>query len=339
MGNPFPFPSSHSSSTNPQFPLLRAATSSAPQQAQSSHSTSAHIHNPSNASHAQPPYPTFRAPAHKHAHHLHSIPPREKSTRTLIIDHMLWVHARTRFVQARAELGMTDRTGGPSSPNYTHRRRPENYDEEEEVLSEGEDLLFLKSRSGWPGPTHDDDDADHLSKQDLALARSLRLRAEGLESVISSMLDQPPPHHTTDGDNSIGPPPLSPRSVRTGTHPHTLPNGVRLRLALGTVINDLFARQRPPQLYRHTHPPKLHEEAHPHHSHHFMPDLPEALLPLVPLSGAFVPTDESSDSSTPSLSYEVVSGYTVHPTNTTSSHTHLHTVSIHFLLLCLLVDF
>ena len=28
----------------------------------------------------------FRAPAHKHAHHLHSIPPREKSTRTLIID-------------------------------------------------------------------------------------------------------------------------------------------------------------------------------------------------------------------------------------------------------------
>lgn len=37
---------------------------------------------------------SFRAPAHKHAHHLHSIPPREKSTRTLIIDHMLWVHGR-----------------------------------------------------------------------------------------------------------------------------------------------------------------------------------------------------------------------------------------------------
>jgi hypothetical protein len=36
--------------------------------------------------------PAFRAPAHKHAHHLHSIPPREKSTRTLIVDHMLWVH-------------------------------------------------------------------------------------------------------------------------------------------------------------------------------------------------------------------------------------------------------
>jgi hypothetical protein len=38
------------------------------------------------------PQSSFRAPAHKHAHHLHSIPPREKSTRTLIIDHMLWVH-------------------------------------------------------------------------------------------------------------------------------------------------------------------------------------------------------------------------------------------------------
>lgn len=34
----------------------------------------------------------FKAPAHKHAHHLHSIPPKEKSTRTLIIDHLLWVH-------------------------------------------------------------------------------------------------------------------------------------------------------------------------------------------------------------------------------------------------------
>ena len=37
--------------------------------------------------------PAFKPPAHKHAHHLHSIPPREKSTRTaLIIDHILWVH-------------------------------------------------------------------------------------------------------------------------------------------------------------------------------------------------------------------------------------------------------
>ncbi|KAJ3563820.1 hypothetical protein NP233_g8690 [Leucocoprinus birnbaumii] len=319
MGNPFPLPPSHSSATIPQFPHLRATTSSAPQQAQSYYPAPVQIHNPP---HVQPPVPTFRAPAHKHAHHLHSIPPREKSTRTLIIDHMLWVHARTRFAQARAELGMTDRTGGPSSRNYTHRRRPENYDEEDEVLSEGEDLLFLKTRTGWPGPTHDDDDADHLSKQDLALARSLRLRAEGLESVISSMLDQPPPHHPTDDEE--GPSPSSPKGFRTGSHPHTLPNGVRLRLALGAVINDLFARQAPPQPYRHTHPPKLHEEAHPHHPHHSIADLPETISPLVPLSGAFNHHHEVPYASS-SQPYTATAGYTTHPMHTTHSHTHLHT--------------
>lgn len=324
MGNPFPFPPSHSSSTVPQFPFLRPATSSAPQQAQSSsHSARSQISNPP---HIQPPFPTFRAPAHKHAHHLHSIPPREKSTRTLIIDHMLWVHARTRFAQARAELGMTDRTGGPSSPNYTHRRRPENYDEEEDTLSEGEDNLFLKSRTGWI--THDDD-ADHLNKQDLALAGELRLRAEGLESVISSMLDQPPPHHPTDNDDDSGRP-SSPKTIRTGTHPHTLPNGVRLRLALGTIINDLFARQAPPQPYRHTHPPKQAEEAHPHHPHQFVPDLPEVLAPLIPLSGAFALLDEESQPSTSSVPYNTTSASAPHPTRTAISSSHLHIVSTIF---------
>ncbi|EKM78920.1 hypothetical protein AGABI1DRAFT_107360 [Agaricus bisporus var. burnettii JB137-S8] len=228
-----------------------------------------HIQSPA---HVQP---TFRAPAHKHAHHLHSIPPREKSTRTLIIDHLLWVHARTRFAQARAELGMTDPSGGPSSSAYSHRRRPENYDEDEQALSDGEDLSHLKSRRRWDN--YDNDDRN--PRQDLALAQSLRLRAEGLESVINSMLDQPPPHHSVQADIDR---PGSPRIV-SGTHPHTLPNGVRLRLALGTVVNDLFARQPPPQPYRHTHPPK---EPHPHHSTHHL-DLPEALIPLVPLSGAF----------------------------------------------------
>ena len=43
---------------------------------------------------------------------------------------------------------MTDRTGGPSSPNYAHRRRPENYEEEHELGSEGEDAGVLRARSG-----------------------------------------------------------------------------------------------------------------------------------------------------------------------------------------------
>jgi len=94
------------------------------------------------------PATAFKAPAHKHAHHLHSIPPKEKSTRTLIIDHMLWVHGRTRFAQGRAELGMTDRTGGQSAANYVHRERPENFEEDEELLSDGEDARILYAREG-----------------------------------------------------------------------------------------------------------------------------------------------------------------------------------------------
>jgi hypothetical protein len=49
---------------------------------------------------------SYKAPAHKHAHHLHSIPPREKTAKTLILDHMLWQHIRARFLQARSELGL-----------------------------------------------------------------------------------------------------------------------------------------------------------------------------------------------------------------------------------------
>lgn len=218
---------------------------------------------------------TFKAPAHKHAHHLHSIPPREKSTRTLIIDHLLWVHARTRFAQARAELGMTDRTGGPVSPNYAHRERPENYEEEDEVYSDGEDINTLVARSGGPGHTHEEDDDERLGMQDLTLARSLRQRAESVEKVITSMLDQPPEDPPVHPDDLLDPPtspqmqPIPPR------HQHTLPNGVRLRLALGTVINDLFARRAPT-------PP--HRQYTNYTSGSPVPSLPSTLVPLASIS-------------------------------------------------------
>lgn len=218
----------------------------------------------------------FRPPAHKHAHHLHSIPPREKSTRTLIIDHLLWVHARTRFAQARAELGMTDRTGGASAPNFSHRERPENYEEEEEAQSEGEDIFSLVARAGGPGHTHEEDDDERLESQDLTLARSLRQRAESVEKVIASMLDQPPevpPVHPDDMD-----PPTSPQLHAANAqrhHQHTLPNGVRLRLAFGTVINDLFARRAP-------NPP--HRLYIGHSPGAPLPALPSALIPLAAVS-------------------------------------------------------
>ncbi|KAI0310634.1 hypothetical protein OF83DRAFT_843875 [Amylostereum chailletii] len=191
----------------------------------------------------------FRAPAHKHAHHLHSIPPREKSTRTLIIDHMLWVHGRTRFAQARAELAMTDRTGGPQSRYHPHRERPEGYDEDDEAPSDGENTTALYARAGGPGHPHDEEEDARFELQDLDLARNLRLRAECLEKIVVGMLVQPPQDHPFAEDEPIiapvaperpAPPPTPPKS-----HKHILPNGVRLRLALATVVNDLFARQAP----------------------------------------------------------------------------------------------
>lgn len=174
---------------------------------------------------------------------------------------MLWVHARTRFAQARAELGMTDRTGGPTSSHFCFRERPEQYDEEDEVPSGGEDVNQLEARGTGHGDPHNEDEDTRMQKQDFALARSLRLRAIALEKVITSMLEQPPPLHPVPviGDE-LQTPPGSPKRRESqpppkASHPHTLPNGVRLRLALGTVINDLFARQSPVAPYRHHHHP------------------------------------------------------------------------------------
>ncbi|KAH9945110.1 uncharacterized protein BXZ73DRAFT_86668 [Epithele typhae] len=227
-----------------------------------------------------PSHQPFRAPAHKHAHHLHSIPPREKSTRTLIIDHLLWVHGRTRFAQARAELGMIDRTGGPSSANYAHRERPENFEEEEEVYSDGEDVRVLSAREGGPEHTHSEDEEEWLERQELALARALRQRAESVEKVATAMLDQPPEERPMHPDDLLEPPTspsLQPQNARQ--HKHRLPNGVRLRLALATVINDFFSR-RPPD------PPQRPPGAH---AHQVATMLPSSLVPLTSVSAAAVP--------------------------------------------------
>jgi hypothetical protein len=162
---------------------------------------------------------------------------------------MLWVHGRTRFAQVRAELGMTDRTGGPSSDNYVHRFRPENFEEDDQQQSDGEEVnALMATSSGSPG--HSNNDEVRRKKQDVGLAKSLRLRAESLEKVVTSMLDQPPAIHPVIEDDLLTLPPspaAQPQPTRRERHPHTLPNGVRLRLALDTVINDLFSRSDIPQ--------------------------------------------------------------------------------------------
>ena len=99
---------------------------------------------------------------------------------------MLQLNAgRTRFTQARAEISLTYLTGGPSSPNYAHRRRPANYEGKDELGSEGEDPGVLKARSD----ARNDEEDERLRRQDLTLTRSLRLGAEGLEKVVTSMLE------------------------------------------------------------------------------------------------------------------------------------------------------
>ena len=161
------------------------------------------------------------------------------------------------------------------------------YEEEDEEGSEGEDILPLKARAGGPGHPYDDEENERQKHQDLSLARTLRLRAEALEKVITSMLEQPPPIHPIHDEEDIFTPPTSPNR-RSFTHPHTLPNGVRLRLAVGTIINDLFARQAPPPPYRHTHPPNFKITTPPDHSPSLLPsNLPDALTTLAPVSGAF----------------------------------------------------
>ncbi|KAG6841486.1 hypothetical protein C0991_010674 [Blastosporella zonata] len=220
---------------------------------------------------------------------------------------MLWVHGRTRFAQARAELGMTDRTGGPSSPNYSHRRRPENYEEEAEENSEGEDVVKLKARAGDPHNPHENDEDDRMKSQDLLLARALRLRAEGLEKVVTSMLVQPPTVHPID-DEDLWTPPNSPRinpSNQPNRHQHTLPNGVRLRLALGTIINDLFARQAPPPSYRHQLQAKSPSERSPSESPsiHSLSHLPTTLSSLHTICAAYsAPASSGASSSLHSFS-------------------------------------
>jgi hypothetical protein len=183
---------------------------------------------------------------------------------------------------------MTDLTGGPSSSNYKHQQRPENYEEDDEVGSEGEDVSHLKARLDPPNQYSDEN--ERTSKQDLPLAQSLRLRAEGLEKVVTSMLDQPPPIHPVVDDDVGEQPPSSPKiNPASLCDPHKLPNGVRLRLALGTIINDLFARQMPRAPYRFTHPPpsKSATNDKPHSPPQSSSStLPSLLEPLSTISGA-----------------------------------------------------
>ncbi|KAG8764138.1 hypothetical protein FRC11_004626 [Ceratobasidium sp. 423] len=198
------------------------------------------------------PPATYIPPAHPHSHHLHSIPPRDKSTRTLILDHLLWMHARARFGAARGELGVGTRLDAKDACLETL--------EDHGVMGLG---LFEESLDKLSYPhRHPADDPDSLAlgPPDLALAAAYRAKATGLEKVLTAMLDQTPaPEPTADEDDIVVDSALSSSpGSGTATTSQKLPNSVRLRLALSLLVNELFSPEpEPPSTPTPQAPPAL----------------------------------------------------------------------------------
>lgn len=117
--------------------------------------------------------------------------------------------------------------------------------EEQDPVSDGEDIMNIKF--GAKGPERTDrspEEEEHEAMQNLPLAHTLRLRADGVEKVLIAMLDQPPEVQLPYSDEDT---PRPPPSIH-GVGEYHFPNGVRLRLALSTLVNDLFARDTPTPL-------------------------------------------------------------------------------------------
>ena len=152
--------------------------------------------------------------------------------------------------QARAELGMkvtnefkTMMVANNEGIAGSAEERVQ--DPEEDQQSDGEDILAVKF-----GAKTDDrrqrpaEQDDYDASQDLPLAGLLRLRADGIEKVLIGMLDQPPEHQPHYADDEAPP---TPPAIH-GVGEHAFPNGLRFRLALSTLVNDLFARDQPTTL-------------------------------------------------------------------------------------------
>ncbi|KAF8588221.1 hypothetical protein K439DRAFT_668773 [Ramaria rubella] len=265
----------------------------------------------------------FVAPAHPQSHHLHTLPPREKNTRTLILDHTAWRHGRTRFAQGRCELGMKVGLKGENKPvageasslgsSSSHRRTGfyigSTHDSTSSLRREPSDVELASSdeEDGEPEPRgsdgesvralaygrrsrekrklddntgdmmdvdtdnelsmENDSDVDHSEKtlpansREPSLAPSLAAQATGIEKVLYAMLAQPPSspprspspppyalHSSHANSQHYRPPPSSQRSTAPPPKDpaRLLPNGLRLRLVLLALVNDLF--ERPPPL-------------------------------------------------------------------------------------------
>lgn len=201
-----------------------------------SDSTTAPPMPPSNAA-------SFVPLAHKHAHHLHTIPPRQKSTRTLILDHILWLHARTRFSQARAELGLLDLDSDDEAFWLSAEHGDGNHMQQQHSRR---DALMVSLRYGSAQPPMEEPGVEEMSRADHVQARALRQKADGLERVLSAIMDQcfeaPPSQCPRPRSMDLHLSTCSPPSREGHSNPYILPNGVRVRLAVGALINILFSR-------------------------------------------------------------------------------------------------
>jgi hypothetical protein len=175
--------SSKKSRPKPSFPISNKSNAQQqPQQPQPAPAQPARVPVPSASTSTSLPQ-QFKPPAHKHAHHLHSIPPREKSTRSLILDHMLFLLGKARFAQARAELGMGGWHNakrellGAGSPPPSGDLGSEHESEGEGVEVVGFGLQGSDRRQNRP------DTLNRAENADSNMAQSFKSRAEGLEKV------------------------------------------------------------------------------------------------------------------------------------------------------------
>jgi hypothetical protein len=156
---------------------------------------------------------------------------------------MLWLHARTRFSQARAELGLSDL----DIDEEAFWVDAENGDDRP-VQQSRRDALMAGLRYGSARSVIKDIGVKGMSRVDYVQARALRQKADGLEKVLSAIMDQcsdsPPETRRSLELDDLNPSSSSSRN-RTGSKvrsdPSVLPNSVRIRLAVGALINILFS--------------------------------------------------------------------------------------------------
>lgn len=101
-------------------------------------------------------------------------------------------------------------------------------------------MLWLHSRARLAQAAAELVDEDEVEvksgkRVDVAAARMFRARADGLEKVLSAMLNQPPEEVPWDADDELF------RDVSSKVTSSTLlPNGIRIRIALARLMNDVF---------------------------------------------------------------------------------------------------